>query len=216
MGCHDLLRGIFPNLWLECLKSFLFPINFLFSSSTVLSWFFALNNLKDTWPNKSEIVSCSACPTLCNLMDYSLPGFSVHGIFQARVLEWVAISFSRWSSRPRNQTQVSCTARRCFTLWATREALLVAQFCPTLWDPTGCSPPGSSVHWTLQARILEWVAIPFSRESSWPRDWTWVSCISGRFFTIWDTREAPSDPMPLLKVTNLEGENLLCRKVLLA
>ena len=53
-----------------------------------------------------------------------------------------------------------------------------------------CSLPGSSVHWIHQARILEWVAIPFSRGSSWPRDQTWVSCIAGRFFTIWATREA--------------------------
>ena len=51
-----------------------------------------------------------------------------------------------------------------------------------------CSPPGSSVHEILQARILEWVAIPFSRGSSWPRDQIWVSCIAGRFFTIWATR----------------------------
>ena len=48
-----------------------------------------------------------------------------------------------------------------------------------------CSPPGSSVHEILQARILEWVAIPFSRGSSQPRDQTQVSCIAGRFFTIW-------------------------------
>ena len=54
-----------------------------------------------------------------------------------------------------------------------------------------CSPPGSSLHGILQARILEWVAIPFFRESSQPRDWTWVSCIAGRFFTIWTIKEAP-------------------------
>ena len=59
---------------------------------------------------------------LCDPMDCSLPGFSIHGIFQARVLEWVAISFSRGSSWPRDQTQVSCIAGRRFTLWATREA----------------------------------------------------------------------------------------------
>ena len=52
--------------------------------------------------------------------------------------------------------------------------MLVAQSCLTLCDPMDCSPPGSSVHGILQARILEWVAIPFSRSSSWPRDWTWV------------------------------------------
>ena len=61
-----------------------------------------------------------SCPTLCDLMDCSLPGSSIHGIFQARVLEWVTISFSRGSSPPRDQTQVSRIAGRCFTFWATR------------------------------------------------------------------------------------------------
>ena len=62
-------------------------------------------------------------------MDCSLPGSSVHGIFQARVLEWIAISFSRGSSQPRDQTRVSCIVDRCFTIWATREVLklLLAQ-----------------------------------------------------------------------------------------
>ena len=55
-------------------------------------------------------------------MDCSLPGSS-HGIFWARVLEWVAISFSRWSSWPRDQTQVSHIRGRCFNLWASREAI---------------------------------------------------------------------------------------------
>ena len=66
--------------------------------------------------------------------------------------------------------------------------VLVAQSCLTLCNPMSCSPPGSSIHGVLQARILEWIAIPFSRRSSQPRDWTWVSCIGGRFFTIWATR----------------------------
>ena len=61
---------------------------------------------------------------LCDPMDCSLPGFSVHGIFQARVLEWVAISFSRGSSWPRDRTQVSCIAGRRFTLWATRSSII--------------------------------------------------------------------------------------------
>ena len=59
-----------------------------------------------------------------------------------------------------------------------------------LCNPTDCSPPGSSVHGILQTRILEWGAMPFSRESSWPRDQTRVSCIIGGFFTIW----APGKP----------------------
>ena len=56
-----------------------------------------------------------SCPTLCDPMDCSLPGSSVHGIFQARILEWVAISFSRESSQPRDQTRVSSIADRRFT-----------------------------------------------------------------------------------------------------
>ena len=66
----------------------------------------------------------------------------------------------------------------------------VAYFCPTLCDPKDCSPLGSSVHGILQARILEWVAIPFSRESSQSRDQTWVFRIADRFFTISATKEA--------------------------
>ena len=68
---------------------------------------------------------------------------------------------------------------------------LVTRSYLTLCDPMDCSPPGFSVYGILQARILEWIAIPFSRGSSWSRDWPWVSCIAGRFFTVWTTREAP-------------------------
>ena len=69
---------------------------------------------------ESEVAQ--SCPTLCDPMDCNSPGSSVHGIFQARVLEWVAISFSRESSQPSDRTGVSCTAGRRFTIWATREA----------------------------------------------------------------------------------------------
>ena len=62
-----------------------------------------------------------SCPTLCDPMDCSLPGSSVHGIFQAIVLEWIAISFSRGSSQPRGQTRVSRIVDWRFTIWATRE-----------------------------------------------------------------------------------------------
>ena len=60
----------------------------------------------------------------------------------------------------------------------------VIQSCPTFCDPMDCSPPGSSIHGIFQARILEWVAISFSRGSFWSRDLTWVFHISGRLFTI--------------------------------
>ena len=68
--------------------------------------------------------------------------------------------------------------------------LLVAQSYPTLYNPTDFSLPASSVHGILQARILEWAAMPSSRGSSWPRGQTQVSHIAGRFFTIWATRKA--------------------------
>ena len=73
-----------------------------------------------------------SCPTLCHPMDCSLPGYSVHGIFQARILEWVAISFSEGSSRPRDRTRVYCIVGRRFTVWATREA----QFSYSLLNKT--------------------------------------------------------------------------------
>ena len=74
--------------------------------------------------------------------------------------------------------------------WFSVQFLVVqfAQSCLTLCDPMDpmgpSGPPGSSVHEILQARILEWVAISFSRASSQVKDGTWVSCIAGRFFTI--------------------------------
>ena len=77
--------------------------------------------------------------------------------------------------------------------------VLVAQLCLTLCDPTDYSLPGSSVHGILPSRILEWVATPFSRRSSWPGDQTQVSCIAGRFFTIWANREAQPKKYPNLK-----------------
>ena len=85
--------------------------------------------------------------------------------------------------------------------WVTKYALiyitmkekkvLVAQSCPTLCDPMDGSPPSSSLHGILQARILKWVMISFCRGSSWPRGQTKVSHIAGRLFTVWDTRETP-------------------------
>ena len=74
-------------------------------------------------------------------------------------------------------------------IWAEWGTLLrsVARLCPTLCGSTDCSPPGSSVHGILQARIQDWGAMPSSRRSSWPRDWTRISLSpvsAGEFFTI--------------------------------
>ena len=152
-------------------------------------------------PGKSTGVGCHALlqeifPTQgsnpgllhCRLILYCL---SHQG--SPRILEWVAYSFSRGSSQPRNRTGVSCIPSGFLTSWATREAqltfmkkvkMLVAQSCLTLRNPMDYTPLGFSVPRILQARILEWVAIPFSRGSSRPRDFQ-VSGNVGRFFTVW-------------------------------
>ena len=91
-------------------------------------------------------------------------------------------------------------------LW---ESESVTQSCLTLCNPMDCSPPGSTVLGILQARILEWLAISLSRGSSWPRAWTWVSCIAGRFFTIWVTREALLLLLPLLLLSRFSHVWLL-------
>ena len=123
------------------------------------------------------------------------------------ILEWVACPFSSGSPWPRNQTGVSCIVGGFFTNWAIREAhvnpyvspnywsplissifkrcMLSLQSCLTLFDPTDSSPPSSSVHEILQARIQEWVAVPSSKGSSPPRDRIWVSYspgLAGGFF----------------------------------
>ena len=103
-------------------------------------------------------------PTLHDPVDYSLPGSSVHGILQARILEWVAVPFSRGSSKLKDQTQVSCIAG--------------GFFLPS-------KPQGSP-------RKLKRVAYPLSSGPSQPRDRTQVSHTAGGFFTIWATREAHS------------------------
>ena len=65
---------------------------------------------------------CVSCSVVCDPMDCSMPGTSVHGILQARILEWVVMPFSRRSSQPRDRTQVSHVAGRFFTIWANGEA----------------------------------------------------------------------------------------------
>ena len=74
--------------------------------------------------------------------------------------------------------------------WNPPQIGTVSLSCVQLYDPVDCSLPGSSVHGILQARILEWIAIPSSRGSSQPRDGTQVFCIAGGFFNVWATREA--------------------------
>ena len=89
----------------------------------------------------------------CNTMDWSPPGSSLLGILQARILEWVTISFFKGSSRPRDQTWVSCIADRYFTAEPPgkpcQSVSSVAQSSPTLCDPTDCSTPSLPIHHQL-------------------------------------------------------------------
>ena len=89
--------------------------------------------------------------------------------------------------------------------------VLITQSPPTLCYPMDYSLPGSSVHGILQARILEWVATPFFRRSSQPRDWTKQGLLHwSRFFTVWATREAPSQVRgPQQSAKGLSGTNWL-------
>ena len=100
---------------------------------------------------------------LCDPVDCSPPDSSVHGILQARRLQWVAISSSRDlfdpGTEPVSLTSPALLSRFFITATAAAKSL---QSCPTLCDPTDSSPPGSPVPGILQARTLEWVAISFS------------------------------------------------------
>ena len=77
--------------------------------------------------------------------------------------------------------------------------VLVTQLCPTVCNPMDYSPPVSSIHGILQVRILEWIAIPFSRGSFQSRDQTWVSHVAGRFFTVCTTRKVLNQQHPNTK-----------------
>ena len=94
------------NLFIEALKLL------SWNNAEYFSWKYIVN---------VKGLKVKSCPTLCDPVDCSLPGSPLHGIFQAIVLEWIAISFSRGSSQPRDWTQVSCIVDRHFTICATRE-----------------------------------------------------------------------------------------------
>ena len=125
----------------------------------------------------SALVNCFIGPVHCKIFS-SIPHF----------YPWDVNSTSP-SSLPSCENQKSPVRK---AIIKKSVCVLVAQLCLTLYNPMDCSLIGSSVHGILQARILERVAISFSKECSRIRDWTWVSCIAGIFFTFWATREAPN------------------------
>ena len=111
----DVLSGL--SSFLKC--CLLRPLLNIFSPSSLL-W-----NLLE---NLVKVLVAQSCLTLCNPMDCSLLGSSVHGIVQARILEWVVIPFSRGSSRPRDRTRVSCIVGKFFTVWATQNCTVHSFF----------------------------------------------------------------------------------------
>ena len=156
--------------------------------------------------------SLQSCPTLCDPIDRSPPGSPVPGILQARTLEWVVTSFSnarKWKVKGKSSlSRVQLLATPWTTAyqaplstrfsrqeyWSGSPVLTYIQFLQHM----DYSPPGSSVPGMLQARILVWVVISFSRESSRSRDQTQVSCASSsllhcrRILYKWAIRETPT------------------------
>ena len=137
-------------------------------------------------------------------MYYNLPGSFIHGMFQhgenSKGPRWNAVKSPFPLSSP--ATQVSppevvgfwflrvLSSSLCTHVMMGIVKVLAVQSCPTVCTPMDCSLPGSSVHGFLQARILEWVAIPYSKEYSQWRDQTQVFWIAGRFFMVWVTRDS--------------------------
>ena len=135
------------------------------------------------------IIALQCCISFCSTMKwisymYTYISSLLHFPPLQNIFKLV-LSFKSWTISYKNYLEFFSSLKKNWKVWWCLKKILVALSCPTL-----CSPPGSSVHGILQARILEWVAIPFSRRFSLPRDQTQFSCIAGRFFTIWATREA--------------------------
>ena len=157
-----------------------------FGSKELLCGFWKTIRFLSKWKEESEVAQ--SCSTFCNPMDCSPPGFSIHGIFQARILEWVAVSFSRRSSWPRDRTWVSHIAGRCFpiqnvmrTSWFHYYPFLHFFFTVFIEFVTilllsyvlACWPQST---WDL---------------SSPTRGWTWTPCIGRQSLNHWATREVP-------------------------
>ena len=134
-----------------------------------------------------------SCPTLCGPMDCRPPGSSVRGISQARILEWVAISFFRGSSWSRNRTHISYVSciGKVDSLQQCHLGSPINTVCCVLNHVQLSATPWTVAHQAhlsigiLQAGILGWVAKPSSRGSFWPRDRTQGFHLADRFFTIW-------------------------------
>ena len=124
-----------------------------------------------------------ACLTLCDPMDSYPSGSSVHGIFQARILEWVAMPSSMGSSQPRDGTQVYCIAGRFFTIWATKKPHCSARLSD--WTELNWTEAFSSHSWWAYLPCGMWDLI------SPTRDQTHISCFGRWILKHWTTRKVP-------------------------
>ena len=154
--------------------------------------------LASGWPvNLVRFILCvcaQLCPTLCSPMDHQAHlslAFS-----RQECWSWLPFSSPEDLLDPGIKPKSPALAGRFFIPEPTMKPsvnpvgdVIVIQLCPTLWDPMDRNLPGSSVHRILQAKILRWVAVSFSRGSSRPRDQSQVSYIAGGLFTNWATRE---------------------------
>ena len=232
----------------ELLKTLCLSILYAKSSQYLLHRVLVGSKLRNVWKVPSMMPAATAaaksrpsCSTLCDPIDGSPPGSSIHGILQARVLEWSAIAFSKYDAWHKiNSIKISAIIFLILVLfkmiWQEKHLKVInyqllhiyeseshSVMSNSLWPhglysawnspgqntgvgslpflhgifPTQGLNPGIlhyrkilyqlSHKWS--PRILEWVAYPFSRGSSQPRNWTGVSCIAGRFFTNWAIRE---------------------------
>ena len=139
------------------------------------------------WGKRTDSLMAMGYPTAECLLSFGIPYTTLKSFLKFCFAGRYTCYY--WENCTLRSIDLRCA---CTNLWALLSAwvCMPAQSCPTACDPVDCSPPGSSVHGTSQARILEWVAISFSEGSSWPRHWTPASFIAGRFFTIWAIREA--------------------------
>ena len=149
---------------------------------------------------KLKLLLIQTCLTLCSPMDSSVSGSSVHGILQARILEWVIHSLLPGSSPPRDQTQVSCIAGRFFTIWAAREAHMFSycmlslfshvQLFVTSWTVARQAPLSMGF-----SRQEYWSGLPFPSPGDLPDPGVESlslksSALAGRFFTTCTTWDA--------------------------
>ena len=140
----------------------------------LLLWKF-LNFLRQTWitinfPPRATLAACHRFWIVVFLFSF------VSGYF------WFPLWFLQWYTGCLVASTSLCFLQAFFLVSE------LTQSCPVLCNPMDCTPPGSSIHGIFQTRVLEWVAISFFRGSSQPREWTQVSCIAGRLFTVWAKR----------------------------